>query len=196
MNTKQDGPLKSPQSQDWHELALSHFAVLTYTQLIPTKRIGYSSFRKCLMALTNQAFKTDLYRSTRLHIKDHSAPLSSIVWNYVLLRMSELVVTRGGSVGPLSDNQLYSIHTLRHRAGRLCEEEEKTSQERIVTRHRPQLLDLERGCALWNTTDRMEVDKPNADGYRNFTDSLCISSNGCRPDAFPEGESRTKKAAA
>lgn len=41
-----------------------------------------------------------------------------------------------------------------------------------------------------------EVNKPIAADYRDFTDPLCIPSDGCRPDSFPEGESRMKKAAA
>jgi hypothetical protein len=41
-----------------------------------------------------------------------------------------------------------------------------------------------------------EVSKPITAGYRDFIDSLCIPSNGCRPDSFLEGESRMKMAAA
>lgn len=55
---------------------------------------------------------------------------------------------------------------------------------------------LERGDASWNANDVREVDKPIVAGYRDFTDTLCVASDGCSPDSFPEGESRMKNAAA
>ena len=84
MNAKQDGPVESPQLLDWHELALSHFAVMTYTQLIATKRIRYFSIRKCLIALMKKAFKTYIDRAIRLHL---AGPLSPIKLYAVGLRI-------------------------------------------------------------------------------------------------------------
>ena len=54
----------------------------------------------------------------------------------------------------------------------------------------------ERGEASWNANSVREVYKPSAAGYRDFTDSVFTPSDGCKPDSFPEGESRMKKAAA